>query len=65
MPTMMTAKEYKAALAHLKMSQVRAGKHLGVSGRTGQNYAADGPPAPVAKIIRLLLAKKITWEDLR
>jgi predicted DNA-binding protein (UPF0251 family) len=47
--------QYKAAIKTLGLSQERAGEWLGVSPRTSQNYAAKGPPEPVAKLLRLVV----------
>jgi len=52
----MTPDEYRAALQALGLTQVGAGRMLGVSARTGQTYAAEGPSGPAAFAIRLLLA---------
>lgn len=51
----MTPKQYKAAIETLGLSQEAAGEWLGQSPRTGQNYAAKGPPEPVAMLLRLIL----------
>jgi len=55
----MTAGEYLNAIAKLGKNQEEAGVWLGVSARTGQNWAAKGPPEPVAKLLRLVLKRKI------
>lgn len=60
----MTAKQYKIAIERLGLSQVRTAELLGASGRSGQNWAANGPPEPVAIILRLMLAGKITADDV-
>ena len=52
----MTADEYRAAISELGLSQIAAGRLLGVSPRTAQVYAAKGPSGPAAFAIRLLLA---------
>jgi F0F1-type ATP synthase membrane subunit c/vacuolar-type H+-ATPase subunit K len=52
----MTADEYRAALKALGLTQVGAGKMMGVSARTAQEYAAKGPSGPAAFAVRLLLA---------
>ena len=52
----MTADEYRAAIARLGLTQIGAGEVLGVSARTAQTYAAEGPSGPAALAIRLLLA---------
>lgn len=58
----MTPKEYRAALNTLGLSQVGAGRFFGVHEVTGRRWAADGPPPPVAKFLRLMLALKFTPE---
>lgn len=52
----MSAAEYLAGLAELGLSQVGAAPLWGVSERTAQRYAADGPPKAVAFALKLLLA---------
>lgn len=52
----MTPDEYRAALKALGLTQVGAGKMMGVSARTAQEYAAKGPSGPAAFVMRLLLA---------
>jgi len=51
----MTADEYRDALRRLGLSQVGAAPVLGVSARTAQTYAAEGPSGPAALAVRLLL----------
>ena len=52
----MTPDEYRAALKALGLTQVGAGKLMGVSPRTAQTYASEGPSGPAAFAIRLLLS---------
>ncbi len=52
----MTPDHYRTALKALGLTQVGAGKLLGVSARTAQTYAAEGPSGPAAFAIRLLLS---------
>lgn len=61
----MTPKQYRTAIERLGLSQVRAGELFGSAGRSGQNWAAKGPPEPVAILLRLMLAGKITEADVR
>ena len=61
----MTPKQYKAAIQALGLSQEAAGEWLGQSGRTGQNYAAKGPPEPVAMLLRLMIRLKLKPEDVK
>jgi DNA-binding transcriptional regulator YiaG len=61
----MTPKQYKTIIEQLGMSQERAGGWLGVSPRTGQNYAAKGPPEPVAKLLRMMVRLKIDPGELK
>jgi hypothetical protein len=53
----MDAAEYRAALKAMRLSQVRAGRWLGISGRTSQAYALGERPIPhvVALCIRMHL----------
>ena len=60
----MTAKQYRAAIERLGLSQERAGELLGASKRSGQNWAANGPPPAEAILIRLMLAGKVTAGDI-
>lgn len=60
----MSPKQYKIIIEQLGLSQERAGQWLGVSARTGQNYAAKGPPEPVAKLLRLMIRLKLKPEDV-
>lgn len=61
----MSPKQYKTIIEQLGLSQERAGEWLGVSPRTGQNYAAKGPPEPVAKLLRLCVRLKLKPEDVK
>ena len=61
----MSPTQYKAAIKALGLSQEAAGDWLGVTGRTGQNYAAKGPPEPVAKLLRLCIKLKLSPEDVK
>lgn len=47
----MTADEYRAALEAIGLSINAAGRWLGVSEKTGKNYAKDGPPGPAERAI--------------
>ena len=51
----MTPQEYRAALAALGLSQLAAGRWLGVSPKTAQNYATVGPSGPAARAVVMLL----------
>jgi len=62
----MTTEEYRAALAKLQLSRAQFADIVGMSDRTIKRYAAHGfVPAPVRKLIRLMLAGKVDPEDLR
>ena len=52
----MTPSEYRAALATLGLSQQAAGRWLGVSPKTAQRYAVDGPSGPAAKAVGMAVA---------
>ena len=47
----MTPSQYRAALATLGLSQQAAGRWLGVSPKTAQRYAVDGPSGPAARAV--------------
>ncbi len=51
----MNAIEYRAALETLGLSQLAAGRWLGVSPKTAQNYATTEPSGPAARAIGMLL----------
>lgn len=61
-----TAKQFNLALERLSLSQVGAGKMLGITDRTVRNYAAGDSeiPEPTAKLIRLALAGKVSTDDI-
>lgn len=52
---LLTPAEYRAALATLGLSQLAAGRWLGVSPKTAQNYATVGPSGPAARAVVMLL----------
>lgn len=62
----MTANQYRRALEQLELSQFAAAKHLGVAGRTSQNWALGFSPVHpcAAMLLRLLLEGKINIDDL-
>jgi hypothetical protein len=60
-----TPAQYKTTIKTLGLNQEEAGEWLGVSARTGQNYAAKGPPEPVAKLLRLCVKLKLKPEDVK
>lgn len=51
----MTPAEYRAALSALGLSQLAAGRWLGVSPKTSQRYATAGPTETAARLIRYAL----------
>ena len=63
----MSASQYKAAIKQLGLSQVAAGRWLGISPRQSQSYAiGEYPvPEPIAKLLRLMIAKDIDPTDAR
>lgn len=60
----MTANQYRAALAKLGLSQVGAARLFGVNDVTSRRWAKSGVSGTVAILLRLLLAKKISVEDI-
>lgn len=60
----MSGDEYKAAIRALGLSVQEAGRWLGVSPRTAQNYAKHGP-APTAELAIIGACKFGLWCELR
>jgi hypothetical protein len=60
----MTANQYRAALAKLGLPQVGAARLFGVNDVTSRRWAKSGVSGTVAILLRLLVAKKITVEDI-
>jgi hypothetical protein len=62
----MTANQFRAAIDRLDLSQVGAARLVGADPRTGRRWALGERPVPecVAILLRLLLAKKITVNDV-
>ena len=63
----MTAKQYRIALARLNLTQVGAARLLGADPRTSRRWALGerSVPEPVAILVRLLIASKITVADVK
>lgn len=62
----MTPAQYDKAIRQLGFtSQELAGEWLGVSRRTGQRYAANGPPEPVARLLRMMIRLDLGADELR
>ena len=61
-----TGKELKRALERLEVSQLGAGRLLGVDGRTVRAWIADAAriPESVAILVQLLAAGKIAIADI-
>lgn len=47
----MTPEEFRKWIAALELTQEEAGKLLGGSPRSGQRWAAEGPPQTVAMLL--------------
>jgi hypothetical protein len=60
----MTATEYRSALKQLGLTQVGAGKLLGVNPVSSRRWAATGVTGTAELLLRLLLAGKVTPSDL-
>ena len=52
----MTPIEYRAALHTLGLSQLAAGRWLGVSNKTAQRYATTGPSGAAARAVGVAVA---------
>jgi DNA-binding XRE family transcriptional regulator len=60
----LAALEYRKRIKELGLSQISAGQWLGVSPRTAQRWATEGPPEPVAKLLRLMKLLSLRVEDV-
>ena len=62
----MTAKQYLKAIERLGISQLGAGRMLGISNRHAQRFASgDSPiPEPVARLLWLMEYLNLTEDDL-
>lgn len=56
----MTPAEYRDAIKRLGLTQSECGLFFGVHEVTGRRWADEGPPAPVSKLLRLMLALGFT-----
>ncbi len=63
----MTAKQFQAALDRLKLSQLGAARLFGADGRTARRWASGerSIPPTVAILLKLMLAGKITADDIQ
>jgi hypothetical protein len=63
----MTPKQYRAAIDYLGLSQVRAGKFLGVTGRASQRWALGESRVPeaVAILLRLMISLELSPEEVQ
>ena len=61
----MTPDQYRAALAALALSQVRAAALFGVDARTSRRWALGEKPVPrmVALVLRLMLRHGVTADE--
>ena len=59
----MTPTQYRAAIDRVGLSQVSAARFFGSNTRTGQRWAADGPPPAVAVGLRLMIALDLSAEE--
>jgi DNA-binding transcriptional regulator YiaG len=60
----MTGDDLAHALEALKLTQTGLARALGVEPRTVRYWIAKAPPAPVAKLVRLVQAGRITIDEL-
>jgi DNA-binding transcriptional regulator YiaG len=62
----MTANQFRAALDRLELSQLEAARLFNANGRTARRWALGerSVPEPVAILLRLMLAGKLTVDDV-
>ena len=56
----MTGPEYLEAIKRLGLKQSEAGVFFGAHPQTGRRWAAEGPPEPVSKLLRLMIRLEYT-----
>lgn len=62
----MTASQFRSALNRLELSQLGAARLFGADGRTARRWALGerGVPPTVAILLKLMLAGKISADDI-
>jgi hypothetical protein len=60
----MNADDYRYAIARLGLNQQEAGRLLGVTRRTAQNYAMRGCPEPIGRLLRFFLKHELDLREL-
>ena len=60
----MPAKEYRKAIAIVGLSQLGAARFFKAGPRTGQRWAAKGPPNGIALCLQIMLALKLSANDV-
>ena len=60
----LTANQYRTALDRLGLTQAEAARLFRIGARTGRRWAEKGVQGIPVILLRLLLAKKITREDI-
>ena len=60
----MTPSHYRDALARLGLTQVAAARLLGIGDRTSRRWARYGLSGPAVILLRLLLTRRITQNDI-
>lgn len=61
----MTGPEYATAIKALGLSKNGAGRFFGYHAVSGHRWAVDGPPEPVAMILRICQNMGWTLDELR
>lgn len=60
----MTAKQYRAAIEQLGLSQRSAARFLRIDERTSRRWAAEGAPPHVGLLLRLMIERGIKPEEV-
>jgi hypothetical protein len=63
-PLAMTSDQYKLALGELRLGQRDLARFLGVHPDTGKKWAQNGPPPPIAKWVKYLIATQRSPADI-
>jgi hypothetical protein len=60
----LTARQFRAALRRLELTQMGTARLLGVNGATVRRWVSSGPNGLAVILIQLMLDGKITPEDI-
>lgn len=63
-PPAMTSEDFRAMLGELGLTVSGAARLMGVNERTAKDWAAKGPPPPVARFLRFMIGAGIKPDEV-